>query len=212
MSKSGCAQHVISLGVCVGWVSGECAVNSDDQNRLTGGIINMQHKFLGIGEKTPDTENPDANKVAAYGALAFLYLRSPMHNSVPLERARLTIQPPLDLGYYHIFKDADDVPRAAVSWAYLSDEAEARFSAGQILQPRDWRSGPNMWVIEIIAPFQRRTGATVMNWLRRSVPKEINEVKYLRLGAQGDVTRIVSCKRMSNKKWGASLLPPYEQN
>ena len=56
----------------------------------------------------------------------------------------------------------EGVPRSAVTWAFLSPDAERRFAAGETLRPRDWNSGPQMWVMDIVAPYGQGTGAHAM--------------------------------------------------
>lgn len=79
-------------------------------------------------------EHPDADRIAAYGALSFVYLRSERYRAMPLAQFRRLIQPPIDLGFHKIF-EVDGVPRAAVLWPFLNPETERRFVTERRLDP-----------------------------------------------------------------------------
>ena len=93
----------------------------------------------------------------------FLLLREEAYRDAPLWRARLTVQPAIDLGQYQVLR-WDGVARAAITWAFLSDEAERTLLDGDRLEPALWCSGPNLWVQDIFAPYGQGTGAAAMNW------------------------------------------------
>ena len=41
-----------------------------------------------------------------------------------------------------------------VLWASVSDEVAERLGQGTTkLRPQDWKSGDNLWVVEVISPF-----------------------------------------------------------
>lgn len=153
-------------------------------------------------DRTPP-DAPDAERLRALGAFAFLYFRSPRHRDVPVSLARRAIQPPVDLGFYRIFDDGQGVPRAGVTWAMLSEEASARFAATGVLEPRDWASGPELWFVEIVAPLARGDGARVMRWLRDGTPLRFRWARYLRFDAGIGRHRVVDCRRLPNGRVGA---------
>lgn len=150
-------------------------------------------------------EYPTKAQIAAYGAFAFLYLRSDQHRDVPMHLARLAIQPAIDLGFFKIFEH-EDVPRAAVTWAFLDRDAERRMVAGELLKPQDWVSGDVMWVREIIAPYGKGTAAAVVRWLQRSVPDRVSRVRYLRIDPGHQRRRIVEITRHGSG-FGARAVP-----
>ena len=156
-----------------------------------------------------DGEKPTQEKLYAYGAFAFLYLRSQHHRSVPLAVARMAIQPPIDLGFYKVFH-ADGVPRMAVTWAFFGDEAEEKFTSDQMLLPQDWCSGKKMWVVEIVAPYGKGTAAEVVRWLQSELPPSINRVRYQRVTGDHANRKYIEVNRLSASKWGARVLKPSE--
>lgn len=156
-------------------------------------------------QSQPTPEFPTQDQLRAYGDFAFLYLRSDFHRNLPLHLARLGIQPAIDLGYYKVFH-VDGIPRYGVTWAFLSDEAEEKLKAGQVLAPAEWRSGPNMWVIEIIAPYGQGSAAAVVKWLRHNLPEQVQTVRYLRVDADRNVNRVVEINRKNGAHCGAHLI------
>lgn len=161
--------------------------------------------FDGIGVGTPTPEAPTPAMMRAYGDLAFLYFRSAYHRRLPVRAARLFLQPPIDLGFVHVFRNGD-VPRAAVTWAFLSTEAERRFAGGEPLQPAEWRSGQSFWIVEIIAPFDEPGPGVVMRRVVEAIAARRKGVRYLRTDESGAVRRIVESKLLPNNRLGARLI------
>ena len=151
------------------------------------------------------TEYPDDAKLRGYGALSFLYLRSDRHQTATLKDFRRLIQPPLDLGFYKLF-EVDGVPRSAVLWAFLNPTTERKFLLDRRLDPSDWLSGDQMWVVEIIAPYGQKMGGAAMNWLRQSLPEEIKRVRYMRTTDTNEIRHIVEVNRGAGKIWGAKIV------
>ena len=139
----------------------------------------------------------------------FLLLREEAYRDAPLWRARLTVQPAIDLGQYQVLR-WDGVARAAITWAFLSDEAERTLLDGDRLEPALWCSGPNLWVQDIFAPYGQGTGAAAMNWLRRAVPHTIETVRWLRRAPGKGVARVVEARRLPNARWGTRTRPASE--
>ena len=62
----------------------------------------------------------------------------------------------------------DNLPLAFVSWARLSEQAAARYRQPPYhLSPADWRSGDQIWLIDILAPFGN--AAEVLEDIRKNV-------------------------------------------
>jgi cytolysin-activating lysine-acyltransferase len=43
---------------------------------------------------------------------------------------------------------------AYASWAWLTEEAEQRFIAGQGLEVTDWSAGDRLWLVDVISPMK----------------------------------------------------------
>ena len=79
-------------------------------------------------------------------------LRSPSHRHVFLGELDWLLLPRLALKHCRLFTQGDQ-PLAFVSWAFVSDEVEARLKRGQIkLKPSEWRSGDRCWIVDLVAP------------------------------------------------------------
>ena len=101
----------------------------------------------------------------------------------------------------------DEVPRYGITWAFLSGAAQQKLMRGEMLTPAEWRSGNNMWVIEIIAPYAQGTAAAAVHWLKRNVPDTIDVVRCIRTNADTSVNRVIEVKRIKGAQWGTRLVP-----
>lgn len=82
--------------------------------------------------------------------------KSPLHARYSVEECIRLVLAPLELGQAVILP----APLAYASWAFMSDEASARMRAGISPHAEEWRSGPNVWLMDVIAPMGG--GETVM--------------------------------------------------
>lgn len=129
-----------------------------------------------------DPEFPSAERLRIYGDLAFLAMRSAHHRRMPVSVLRDALEPPILLGQYKIFR-FDGVPRAALTWAWLSEEAEGRHLAGQGFSLADWRSGDRLWLIDVIVPYPGLAKG-VGRWLRK--PGNLPEMQFAYRRLRGD--------------------------
>ena len=90
----------------------------------------------------PLPEYPDADQIRAYWALSFLYMRAEKYDMLSYRSIRRLIQPPIDLRQVRIL-DVEGVPRAAPTFAFLSDAAEQKLIAGDMIRPRNGVADPN---------------------------------------------------------------------
>ena len=137
---------------------------------------------LGISQPAQQTAQPD--NIAVLGHVLWLMSQSAVHKHVfvadfcqGLSRwfKRVLVMPAVLHGQYRIWRDKNEqghlVPIAYVSWAFLDDDAETRLRSGiKRLRPTDWKSGPNAWLIDIIAPFGGAEKA--LQELKQSVHKD----------------------------------------
>jgi len=60
---------------------------------------------------------------------------------------------PVILQQFRLFYDQDK-PIGVVLWAGVDVEVSARFAqGGGKMRPQDWKSGTELWAVEVVAPF-----------------------------------------------------------
>ncbi len=138
------------------------------------------------GKSLPPVETPSADLLRAYGDAMFLAFRSRYHSKMNVGNLRAAFEPPLVFGQYKIFR-FDGVPRAILTWANLSKEAERKYISGEGLLPSDWNSeSGRLWVIDIIAPY-RKLMSGVWDW--GMVPGNLSETGFLYIRPEKDRDR-----------------------
>ena len=126
-----------------------------------------------------------AKAIALLPAIFELFESSPLHFIHPVKTIFDQIFPSLLNGQFRLLVKHGR-PLAFVNWAWLSDEAAARFAATrQPVSGADWRSGPNLWCCEIVV----RDGAmSDLLWdLRRNVFPAGTRLRWLRIGPSGEL-------------------------
>lgn len=120
----------------------------------------MSEKLDSTGQVLPPVEVPNAEKLRVYGDMIFLAFRSERHRQMSTATLRSYLEPPIELGQFRVFR-FDDVPRGLYTWAWLGDKAQRQLIRGKPLQPEDWRSGDNLWIVDMIAPYRGMTSSMV---------------------------------------------------
>ncbi len=96
---------------------------------------------------------------ANLGAVVAIMMRTPEHRNATLSEIETLVGPPLGLDQIAIVEARDPesgivAPVAAVLWAMVSQDVDARLSditnSKPRLEPRDWRSGPIAWIVTAI--------------------------------------------------------------
>ncbi|CCH48516.1 toxin-activating lysine-acyltransferase [Pseudodesulfovibrio piezophilus] len=118
----------------------------------------------------------------------WLLTQSPQHKFMFLTELEWYFLPPLRHRQFRVFHK-DKAPIAFVSWAYVSDEVEERLKSGATrLKPEDWRSGDNLWLIDLCAPFGG--GEVIVREIREKVFKG-QKVKTLQPAPDGSGMAVV---------------------
>ncbi|MEY8843003.1 toxin-activating lysine-acyltransferase [Cribrihabitans sp. XS_ASV171] len=170
----------------------------------------------GHASKTPRTleirpNHPSQRTVTEFGAVCFLAARSKRLQGFPVGALSHWWDMPLALGQYWVFRH-EGVPRAAISWAALSSEAERRYVVERKgLTPQDWRSGPQIWVIDWIAPFQiKGLNAQLRRWLATSGFPKAETVRFMRLSPEGETRYILEIQRTAPDTFDRRVLSVEE--
>jgi len=82
----------------------------------------------------------------------YLFSLTDRHRHLTIADLDRMLAPPLRLGQTMLLWDGGRVV-AYSSWAWMSDEASERFLTGAPIRAEDWRCGPNLWVVDAVAPF-----------------------------------------------------------
>jgi len=92
-------------------------------------------------------------KVPLLGPVAWLMMQQAATRHALLSELEWRVMPPLVLDQAKLYMN-DQAPVAFVSWALLSEPVASRYAgAPHQLKPVDWRSGEQVWVIDLVAPF-----------------------------------------------------------
>lgn len=88
-----------------------------------------------------------------YGEIAWLFGRSSLYRNMAVWKLEQWVTPALSLAQFRLYR-REGKPVAFLSWAYLSPEVATRYAQDpQSLQPSEWRSGNELWALDLIAPF-----------------------------------------------------------
>lgn len=96
---------------------------------------------------------PQESRYQLFGEITYLMMRSNLHLNYQIRDFVKNFLPPLDLDQFRIYKKGK-TPVALLTWAYLDDEIQEKYSnlnQQYDLQPKDWKSGKNLWFIDFIA-------------------------------------------------------------
>jgi len=88
------------------------------------------------------------------GAVSLLAMKSQTHKYLFLSDYEWLILPAISAKQFVLFRGQQNEPIAFVSWANVSEQVERRLTdKNSKLQPADWKSGNNTYIIDIISPF-----------------------------------------------------------
>lgn len=93
--------------------------------------------------------------------------KSGLHARYSVEACIRLVLTPLELGQAVILP----APLAYASWAFMSHGASERMRAGISPRAEEWRSGPNVWLMDVIAPMG---GAEVVMADLQRIAKSLN--------------------------------------
>ena len=122
------------------------------EQESTGETVHAQPSpALSESDGAKETGRTDLSAIV--GAIAGLMMESPVHQHLFLSDMKWLVVPPVRLRQFRLFR-RDGMPIAYASWAFLTEEAEARMKKGQVrLRPDEWNAGERRWLVDLIAPF-----------------------------------------------------------
>ena len=106
-------------------------------------------------------------KVPMLGPITWLMMQQSATRYTLLSELEWRVMPALVLNQAKIYM-REDAPIAYVSWAKMSEQTAARYkNPPHQLMAADWKSGDQIWIIDLITPFGG--GQEVMKDLRENV-------------------------------------------
>jgi cytolysin-activating lysine-acyltransferase len=105
------------------------------------------------GEARGQTAPPSKTVAQVLGEIAWLMTQSPRHKAVPLGDLEWLVMPALLLRQFRIFYKGEQ-PVGVVLWALADELVAKRIDADdKRLAAVEWKSGVNMRIIDVVAPF-----------------------------------------------------------
>lgn len=90
---------------------------------------------------------------AALGEITWLLAQSPTHrNALFVGDLEWLVMPALRHSQYRVFY-SEGRPAGVAVWAFVSEAAAKRLAQGGRLAVQEWRSGAELWLVDLIAPF-----------------------------------------------------------
>lgn len=85
------------------------------------------------------------------------------HRDLPIKEIEARLALPILLRQFRLYAKANQ-PVAFLTWASVSDDVKGRLDKGNLVMgEKDWRSGKNMVVVDVVSPFN---------------PKEVFETRF----------------------------------
>ncbi|MFA5952607.1 MAG: toxin-activating lysine-acyltransferase [Hyphomicrobium sp.] len=117
-----------------------------DPSQVTG-----QPSSLKFDHPAPEGHARTVSQVL--GEIVWLMSQSPLLKQMFISDLEWFAMTPILLQQFRLFYDKDK-PIGVVLWANASDEVAERLAQGVArLRPQDWKSGDQLWIVEVIAPF-----------------------------------------------------------
>jgi len=101
-----------------------------------------------------EQEGKEVSATRLLGEITWLMMQSDTHRYIFVVDLERLIKPAIQTGQFKIYRNQKGQPIGYVSWAFLSPEVEERFmTVPDQLRPSDWKTGPQPWIIDFLAPF-----------------------------------------------------------
>lgn len=98
-------------------------------------------------------EAPPKTVAQILGEITWLMTQSPRHKSLALADLEWLVMPAILLKQFRLFYNGEQ-PVGVVLWALADDIVAKRIDAGDIrLTAVEWKSGANMRIVDVVAPF-----------------------------------------------------------
>jgi cytolysin-activating lysine-acyltransferase len=99
------------------------------------------------------SEPPPKTVSQVLGEITWLMTQSPRHKSIPLGDLEWLVMPAVLLKQFRMFYKGEQ-PAGVAVWALVDDLVAKRIDAGEKrLAAVEWKSGTNMRILDVVAPF-----------------------------------------------------------
>ena len=116
-----------------------------------GGAAEQPAPAVAASPTAPQPSGP-STFAGVLGEVVSLLMAPASHKHLFLTDLEWLVVPPLMLRQFRLWRQ-DDRPVAFASWAFLSEEAEARVLGGsRKLKPAEWKCGDRAWLMDVVAP------------------------------------------------------------
>jgi cytolysin-activating lysine-acyltransferase len=123
-----------------------------------GDILRVARSSLGEGDHATIAVRerdalPPKTVSQVLGEIMWLMTQSPRHKAIPLGDLEWLLMPAILLRQFRIFYQGQQ-PVGVVLWALVDEPVATRIDAGDNrLSAAEWKSGDNMRIVELVAPF-----------------------------------------------------------
>jgi cytolysin-activating lysine-acyltransferase len=124
---------------------------------------------------TPPASGTPRTVAEALGQITWLFSQSPLHQQLKIKDLEWSVMPAIMVEQFRLFyfgplpglenvkpedflpgftkEGLEQMPLGVAFWGYLNEAAEAKVDKGERLAPDEWKSGNNLWLLELITPF-----------------------------------------------------------
>ena len=121
-------------------------------NPTAAGAFSAAQASASASDK-PASEPPPKTVSQVLGEITWLMTQSPRHKSIPLGDLEWLVMPAILLQQFRIFYKGEQ-PVGVALWALVDEIVAKRIDGGdKRLTAVEWKSGANMRIVDIVAPF-----------------------------------------------------------
>lgn len=99
------------------------------------------------------------DRIGVLGHAAMVMMSAPQYRHLFVTDVEWMIMPAVALNQFRVWRN-QNMPVVFATWAFLGPRQEERMREGVTrLAPTDWKSGDQLWLVDLIAPFGGRDEA-----------------------------------------------------
>lgn len=124
-----------------------------DHEKKAGEAVDLKTDMAELAKLDLEGARQGLAKLPILGPALWLYARDEKRKYTFLADIDWLILPPVILDQCRLYSK-NGIPVAFFTWARVNDAIDARFRSGTLrIAPHEWGSGPNVWLIDLVAPF-----------------------------------------------------------